>query len=106
MGFLGVLDAKQSAHLRSRAIQRRFRKGQAVFHQGGVSDRVIAVLTGRVKVSTTTAAGNACKAGLLNVQPQDPATFNPTKCDVHPSQSGQKLVAQTVEDAYRAAKGH
>jgi hypothetical protein len=56
--------------------------------------------------STTTAAGNACKAGLLNVQPQDPATFNPTKCDVHPSQSGQKLVAQTVEDAYRAAKGH
>jgi len=57
MGFLGVLDAKQSAHLRSRAIQRRFRKGQAVFHQGGVSDRVIAVLTGRVKVSTTTAAG-------------------------------------------------
>ena len=60
----------------------------------------------RGAASTTFAAGNACKAGLLNAAPQDPATFNPTTCDVHPSQSGQKLLAQTVEDAYLAAKGH
>jgi lysophospholipase L1-like esterase len=60
----------------------------------------------KAAASTTFAAGNTCKAGLLNAEPQDPATFNPTKCDVHPSQSGQKLLAQTVEDAYLAAKDH
>ena len=57
----------------------------------------------RNAASTASAAGNACKAGLLNVAPQAPAAFDPTKCDVHPSQSGQKLLAQTVEDAYDAA---
>jgi lysophospholipase L1-like esterase len=56
--------------------------------------------------STASAAGSACKAGLLNVAPQAPATFDPTKCDVHPSQSGQKLLAQTVEYAYKAAHHH
>ena len=49
------------------------------------------------------AAGNTCKAGLLNVAPQAPGTFDPSKCDVHPSQSGQKLLAQAVEDAYATA---
>ena len=50
--------------------------------------------------STPSAAGNTCKAGLLNALPQDQ-----TKCDVHPSQSGQKLLAVAVEDAYSQKKG-
>lgn len=49
------------------------------------------------------AGGNTCKQGLINAAPQDPLTFNPLKCDVHPSQSGQQLLAQTVEAAYREA---
>ena len=57
--------------------------------------------------ATVAAAGDTCKAGLLNVAPQNPGvTFDPTKCDVHPSQSGQKLLAQTVEDAYAGAHHH
>lgn len=44
------------------------------------------------------AGGKTCNAGLLNASPQ-----NQFACDVHPSQSGQELLAQTVEDAYNAA---
>ena len=48
------------------------------------------------------AAGNTCMAGLLNGNPQNQLT-----CDVHPSLSGQSLLAKTVKDAYRAARhGH
>jgi lysophospholipase L1-like esterase len=45
--------------------------------------------------STSFAGGKTCKAGLLNVNPQDQSL-----CDVHPSQSGQQLLAHTVENAY------
>ena len=44
------------------------------------------------------AGGQTCRAGLLNASPQ-----NQFVCDVHPSQSGQQLIARTVEAAYRSA---
>ena len=46
------------------------------------------------------AGGKTCNAGLLNASPQNQYT-----CDVHPSQSGQELLAQTVDSAYHAATG-
>ena len=46
------------------------------------------------------AGGKTCRAGLLNASPQNQLT-----CDVHPSQSGQKLLAETVDDEYHAATG-
>ncbi len=48
--------------------------------------------------STSFAGGNTCKAGLLNASPP-----NQFLCDVHPSQSGQQLLAHTVENTYAAA---
>ena len=57
----------------------------------GVAD----VFTAFQKVaSTPLIAGKTCNAGLLNVDPQDQ-----TQCDVHPSQSGQRLIAETVAHA-------
>ena len=50
---------------------------------------------------TPFAGGQPCKTGLLNVNPQDPTL---STCDVHPSQSGQQLLADTVEAAYLAAR--
>jgi len=50
--------------------------------------------------AATGAGGKTCNAGLLNASPQNQFT-----CDVHPSQSGQKLLAQTVENAFGAATG-
>jgi len=52
------------------------------------------VFTAFQKFATTTANGATCKAGLLNASVLDQFT-----CDVHPSQSGQKLIARTVEAA-------
>jgi CRP/FNR family cyclic AMP-dependent transcriptional regulator len=57
IGFLGSLDGVQAAALRDRAVVRRFRKGQALFHEGASSDRVIVLLSGRVKVSTVAGDG-------------------------------------------------
>lgn len=45
------------------------------------------------------AAGNTCKAGLLNGNPQSPLA-----CDVHPSLTGQRLLAETVKATYLAAR--
>lgn len=47
--------------------------------------------------STPSAGGKTCKAGLLNASAQDQFV-----CDVHPSQSGQMLLANTVEAAFAA----
>jgi lysophospholipase L1-like esterase len=38
------------------------------------------------------AGGHACRAGLLNASPQ-----NQFVCDIHPSQSGQVLIARTIQ---------
>jgi lysophospholipase L1-like esterase len=48
-------------------------------------------------VSNPFAGGNTCKAALLNASPE-----NQFICDVHPSQSGQQLIARAVEAAYAA----
>jgi lysophospholipase L1-like esterase len=48
--------------------------------------------------STPFAGGKTCKAGLLNASAKDQFV-----CDVHPSQSGQQLLARTVEAAFAAA---
>lgn len=58
--------------------------------------------------AATSAGGHTCMVGLLNVDPSNPNQFPPlATCDVHPSQSGQQLLADTVVAAYRAARaGH
>jgi lysophospholipase L1-like esterase len=50
--------------------------------------------------STSFAGGKTCMAGLLNASPQ-----NPYLCDIHPTQSGQQLLADVVEDV-TGLQGH
>jgi lysophospholipase L1-like esterase len=45
------------------------------------------------------AGGHTCNVGLLNASPQDQFV-----CDIHPSQSGQKLIARVVEQTYVASR--
>jgi hypothetical protein len=45
------------------------------------------------------AAGSTCRAGLLNGSATGAAG-----CDVHPSLTGQWLLADTVQAAYRGAR--
>lgn len=51
--------------------------------------------------STPFAGGKTCKAGLLNATPSPALQYT---CDVHPSQSGQELLARAVSDAYLGAR--
>jgi lysophospholipase L1-like esterase len=67
----------------------------ATAHRAAVADAFTAFQTA---ASTSFAGGKTCKTGLLNASPQDQSL-----CDIHPSQSGQQLLAVTVEAAYRAA---
>jgi lysophospholipase L1-like esterase len=53
------------------------------------------------KNAAGSAAGHTCAAGLLNTTPGNQAT-----CDVHPSQSGAQLLAQSVVDAYQNNGGN
>ena len=52
--------------------------------------------------SSQFAGGNTCVAGLLNGS--NPAT-SPPSCDIHPSQSGHKLMAQVVAGVYQSRGG-
>ena len=56
------------------------------------------VFSAFLAASNPFAGGKTCQAGLLNASSLDQFT-----CDVHPSQSGQQLIAQAVETAYAAA---
>ena len=49
-------------------------------------------------VANQFALGHTCVAGLLNNS--NPAT-NPPQCDVHPSQSGHKLMDQVIAGVFR-----
>lgn len=49
------------------------------------------------QAAATVAGGHTCAAGLLNASPA-----NQFLCDVHPSQSGQQLLASTVEQVAEA----
>jgi lysophospholipase L1-like esterase len=50
--------------------------------------------------AAASAGNHTCQAGLLNTTPGNQAT-----CDVHPSQSGAELLAQSVIDAYQSHSG-
>ncbi len=58
------------------------------------------VFTAFLKAASTPAAGGkTCNTGLLNVNPAQPAL-----CDLHPSLSGQALIAQTIAAAVRRGR--
>jgi lysophospholipase L1-like esterase len=56
------------------------------------------VFSAFLAVADRVAGGQTCEAGLLNAYPG-----NQLQCDAHPSQSGQRLIAETIARAYRAA---
>ena len=73
---------------------------QAVSAPAASFGAVVADVFSAFEIAATNpfAGGNTCKAGSLNASPQ-----NQFLCDVHPSQSGQRLIARAVEAAFTAA---
>jgi lysophospholipase L1-like esterase len=65
----------------------------------GQAGTVVADVFSAVQAIAGIAGGHTCNVGLLNASPQDQFV-----CDIHPSQSGQKLIARTVEQTYVATR--
>jgi lysophospholipase L1-like esterase len=71
---------------------------QAIAEAGALAHVPVVDVFSAFRFAASFAGGNTCQAGLLNVNPND---LTQLTCDVHPSQSGQQLLAGTVEAAFR-----
>jgi hypothetical protein len=115
MGMHAILDALRAAHFHGVLMVVNYYSldysdaagigltqllNQAVTGPARADHAVVADVFDAFKgaASTPFAGGNTCKAGLLNASPQ-----NQFLCDVHPSQSGQQLLAHIVENTYATA---
>ena len=72
---------------------------QALAAASEQADTVVADVFTAFEAVAGPAGGHTCSVGLLNASPQDQFA-----CDIHPSQSGQKLIARTVAQTYIAAR--
>jgi lysophospholipase L1-like esterase len=73
---------------------------QAIAEFAAANRAVVADVFTAFQTVAAFAGGQTCRAALLNASPQNQLT-----CDVHPSQSGQKLIGQTVAETFRATRG-
>ena len=62
--FLDLLEADDRRELEARAGHRRFKVGSTLMHEGAPGAEVVLVLTGRVKVTVTTADGREIVLGF------------------------------------------
>ena len=62
--FLAALTPADAAALTARAMARTFERGQALFHEGQLPDRVVLLRAGRVKVTSTTPNGREVVLGF------------------------------------------
>jgi lysophospholipase L1-like esterase len=72
---------------------------QTLATASGQPGTVVADVFSAFQAATVPVGGHTCNAGLLNASPQNQFT-----CDIHPSQSGQKLIARTVAQTFAAAE--
>jgi len=72
---------------------------QALAAAAAANGAVVADAFTAFQQAAAVAGGKTCFAGLLNANPA-----NQLACDVHPSITGQRLLAKTVQTAYRTAR--
>lgn len=75
----------------------------AIAQAAAASGSPVADLFTAFKNAAAPAGGKTCVAGLLNVDPANSALPGAT-CDVHPSQSGQRLIARTVAARFEKSR--
>lgn len=72
---------------------------QALAAAAAANGAVVADAFTAFQQAASVAGGKTCFVGLLNANPA-----NQLACDVHPSITGQRLLAKTVQAAYRAVR--
>ena len=80
-GWFAQLPAAERAALHARGALRRYRAGSTLFHEGDISDWVVLVTKGRVKVSAVTPDG---KDVVLAVCPPGELLGELSALDGHP----------------------
>ena len=106
----GILRALRAAHFHGRLIVVNYYSldyadpsgtgltqllNQAVTSHAHADGAIVADAFSAFKQAAAAGRRHTCAAGLLNTTPGNQAT-----CDVHPSQSGQQLLARSVAAAY------
>ena len=56
-GFWAKLSSSDARALQERSVRRTFVRGQALFYEGQVADRILILRAGRVKITSTIASG-------------------------------------------------
>lgn len=105
-GYNGVLevvnyyamDYADAAQVRLVAMLNKHLAASAKAQHAVIADAFAAFET-----AAAPARGHTCAAGLLNASSRRHDSPELPTCDLHPSQSGQELLANTVEAAYLAA---
>jgi len=72
---------------------------QAIAAASAQTGTIVADVFTAFQTASVPAGGHTCNAGLLNASSRNEFT-----CDVHPSQSGQMLIARTVAQTFAAAE--
>jgi len=67
--LFGELDEQTLAHLANKAVERSYKKGQLIFHQGDAGDSLFVVVEGLIKVFVTSEDGD--EMVLVTLQPPD-----------------------------------
>ena len=80
-GWFAGLPAAERAELHGRGVARRYRPGATLFNEGDLSDWVVIVLEGRVKVSAATADG---KEVILAIRGPGELLGDLAAIDAHP----------------------
>jgi CRP/FNR family cyclic AMP-dependent transcriptional regulator len=82
-GFLGLLADREVADLAAAGRIRRYRRGASLLTEGSVSDLVIVLHSGRVKVSSVTERGDevllAVRSPATCLASSQPSTGSPTR---------------------------
>lgn len=112
----GIYRALQSAHFNGKLVVVNYYSldyadaagtgltrllNQAITSRAAADGAIVADAFTAFQHASASASGHTCEAGLLNAFPGSQYT-----CDVHPSQSGQRLLAETVANTYDAATGN
>jgi lysophospholipase L1-like esterase len=105
-GYKGVLevvnyyavDYTDTAQVGIIALFNKHLAASATAHHAVIADAFTAFET-----AAAPARGHTCAAGLINASPGPPDSPALPTCDLHPSLSGQGLLAATVEAAYLEA---
>lgn len=101
-GAIVVVNYYSTDYSNQGETQVTYALNQAITAPAPYYGAVVADVFSAFQAAASKAGGKTCVAGLLNAK----IGLNALSCDGHPSQSGHKLIAQTIEGVYQSPGKH